>query len=356
MAQVEGNPAKRAGLRQNKKLRYLLLGAILVLIATAVSVTVIVRKSSAAAEAPPSAVSSPSTTTSSPAAATPSPTTTIGTPRLVQTLTGHTDALYDLVVAPDGRHIFTSSTDRTVKMWEVPLGSFSPIWQYDVPTRNSSTSDPAAYKNGLPTLAVTPDGRQLYARGLDGPLDVVKKWTIEKGSIVNAGNPDRLLSMPTSSAIAHLVITPDGRSLLVGNGTGIVHWDILGGSVLRTLEGLPSAVISLGVTPDSAQLFSASLNEYTVRQWRLSDGALLRNLTGHSNQVWWIVVSPDSKLVFTGSRDSTVKIWDVATGNLLKTFVPHTGWVVALALSPDGAYLFTGGYDDKTAKIWSLAG
>ena len=38
----------------------------------------------------------------------------------VTTLTGHTDAILDIAVTPDGKHVLTASDDHTCRVFEVP--------------------------------------------------------------------------------------------------------------------------------------------------------------------------------------------------------------------------------------------
>lgn len=66
-------------------------------------------------------------------------------------------------------------------------------------------------------------------------------------------------------------------------------------------------------------------------------------------------ISPDGRIMAAGSvDDKTVKLWDVAGGQELGTLHGHAGAVQSVAFSPDGRRLATGS-EDQTVKLWDVA-
>ena len=73
--------------------------------------------------------------------------------RVVLTLVGHTDAVPCVAFSPDGRRIATTSSDRTVKLWDSETGQ-------EVLTLRDHTAS-------LMCVAFSPDGHRLVSGSID---------------------------------------------------------------------------------------------------------------------------------------------------------------------------------------------
>jgi WD40 repeat protein len=89
-----------------------------------------------------------------------------------------------------------------------------------------------------------------------------------------------------------------------------------------------------------------------VKLWR-ADGSLLKTLTGHRDSVTWTSISPDDRAIASASDDKTVKVWSLA-GKLLDT-LPHGGIVKSVSFSPDGKVIASASADRKL-YLWRWNG
>ncbi len=128
---------------------------------------------------------------------------------------------------------------------------------------------------------------------------------------------------------------------------------------LRRLTGHTDAVCALAVTPDGAQVISASRDQ-SLRVWDVSGRIPVRPLSGHTwyghaCEVRCTAVSADGRHVLSGGSDRNVRLWDLTTGRLLTTLAGHTDAVKAVAFSPDGRQALSAG-NDRRLILWDVPG
>jgi len=129
-------------------------------------------------------------------------------------------------------------------------------------------------------------------------------------------------------------------------------WNAADGTLLRTLAGHTSYVISVNFSPDGRTLASAS-SDKTVKLWNAADGTLLRTLAGHPDSVFSVSFSPDSRILASAGRDKTVKLWNAANGELLRILAGRTDSAFSISFSPDGRTLASAS-SDATVVLYRI--
>lgn len=193
--------------------------------------------------------------------------------------------LADFVFSPDGSRVAVA-IDGSVGVWDVASGeriSFEDGW--------------------VDRLCYSADGQTLMGYARSGRIRLFGPGVREG---IGAFRTD-------SGKDGAVVLSPDGRTLLVAGGEGLLHcWD---------LEG---------------------------RRDRSAVGG------GHVGRIRIILVPPDQKTLITAGDDPMIRLWDLADGRLLRTLeVP--GGVYAGALSPDGRWLVVADADGHRVFGWDLA-
>ncbi len=153
---------------------------------------------------------------------------------------GHTGYCYGTAFAPDGRHIATSSVDKTVRVYDLTGGTL-------VKNFNGHT-------DAVTSIAFSADSRFVFSCG-DG---VAHQWEIATGKETRRfeGHQGRVLG---------LAISPDGRRLLTGGDDKTVRlWDIASGKELYKYTGHADSVNAVAFSPDGRRALSAGLDR-TVR-------------------------------------------------------------------------------------------
>ncbi len=242
---------------------------------------------------------------------------------------GHSGEVYALAVTPDGRQVVSGSQDKTLKVWDLEIGS---------ELRTLSGHSGAVW-----AVAVTPDGRQVVSGSGDKTLKV---WDLETGSELHtlSGHSDWV------NAVA---VTPDGRQVVSGSADKTLKvWDLETGSELHTLSGHSVTVFAVAVTPDGRQVVSGS-GDKTLKVWDLETGSELHTLSGHSREVYAVAVTPDGRQVVSGSGDQTLKVWDLETGVELHSLEAQGGSVAAVAFATADTFAAKVAQDD-TIRIWNM--
>ncbi|GAA0411281.1 hypothetical protein Acor_15110 [Acrocarpospora corrugata] len=248
----------------------------------------------------------------------------------VPPFSGHSLAVNDLEISPDGRLVASASSDTTVRLW-----------------------DPGG--NPVATLGDHPDHVRAVAFSSDGKLLA----TVTRSHTLTIWDVDRRLRLATATyqglgASTDVAFEPGGR-FLAATALGRFRWDVRDPEhpIESPFPGpgyLPSA---LAFSPRDPLLAITSPTGDLVL-WDLLGNREVNALRTRQGSILDVAFSPDGKLLATAGADRTVKLWDSRTGALSGTLTGHTAPVQALAFSRDGRALASAG-DDHTITVWDLA-
>src|SRR6266545_562701 len=238
-----------------------------------------------------------------------------------------------VVFSADGKQLLTASGDNSAILWDI------------------ATSQALFTLKGhtalVSSVAISPDGK-LFATAGDDPT--VKLWDAGTGKEVAT------LTGHHGEALV-LAFSADGKRIYAGSDADgyAIAWDVATGEELFRFSGqaIVFGVDAIAASPDGARLATGEFDT-TVRVWDSADGTLLLTLFGHSSQVVSVAFSADSKFLASASEDGSVKLWDAETGKALFTLSGHTSGVLSVAFSPDGNQLYTSSRDG-TIKIWNVS-
>ncbi len=207
----------------------------------------------------------------------------------------------EIVFAPSGRYLYMAKgTDRD------PV-----VLRLDVQTHDSKVFYREADNKLFPLqkmvritrLAISPDGATL-AVGVGGGVVLVDaaSGAAKRGLQANGLCPPRQVKF-----------SPDGKILAAGGGM-ITMFDVSTGNVLAQC---PATFVSgLAFSPDGELLVSAgegAVNEPGyVEVWRVLDGQRLARFNCHTSSILQLCFVPNTRKIVTGSMDNTLQVWDLA--------------------------------------------
>jgi WD40 repeat protein len=223
----------------------------------------------------------------------------------------HVDAVTALAVSPNGALLYSSSWDRSLKVWRLP--DFRCL-----------ESVPAAHDDAINALVASPDGH-VYTGFADKKIKAWRRSLERKNKHVLVGTFER-----HRSAVNALALGGNGKVLYSGAcDRSVVVWELGAGGSLEatvTLRGHVKAILCLAAAGDVVCSGSA---DGTVRVWRsaenISGYTCLAVLEGHGVAVKSLALvlrsveesssggggGGGSALVCSGALDGEVKVWTV---------------------------------------------
>ncbi len=118
---------------------------------------------------------------------------------LIRTLSGHGDSVRAVAGTPDGRRAISASGDHTCKVWDLAGGE-------DLHTLSG-------HGDSVRAVAVTPGGRRAISASGD---HTCKVWDLVSG--------EEVATFTGESSILCCAVSPDGRTIVIGEQSGRVHF------------------------------------------------------------------------------------------------------------------------------------
>ncbi len=253
------------------------------------------------------------------------------TGRLLNSLVGHTNGFASLAWSPDGRTMTSASFDRTIRVWSAEGKSLAEI----------------APKDGYPSYQVFDPTGQFVCVGGQDFVHVID---------VKLNRVARQIPIPLERP--SLAMTPDGKQLIAARDARMVTFDFATGKELGRQE------IS-GGSPRADYLNTANFlvtrRNGSIELWDRVDGRPLRTLVpliGENHQVsLQIAISPDGRLLAHAYGAAEVKVVEICSGVPRFTFHSKStlfnSFGLALRFAPEGTRLAA--TESRSTLIWDVA-
>lgn len=221
----------------------------------------------------------------------------------------------------------------------------------DAGGRQIATIQVEGHRNGIGTVAYSPDGKTLATGTYDGQLHL---WH------VRSGKAKFQLAIPHKSMVAKVAFTPDGRQLAAaGYIDGIHIFNTATGKHIRTIQAHErhQPINTITISPDGKWIASAGRDDDSVAVHAIADGKRRAFMPAGIDEIKQLAFSPDGSKIAVGAGDRSFSsnqklgVWDVATGKELLVQPGHKGPIHQVVFSPDGDLIATAGRDG-TVRLW----
>ncbi|KAK9851118.1 hypothetical protein WJX84_002866 [Apatococcus fuscideae] len=265
------------------------------------------------------------------------------------TLRGHSAAVTDLLLLPDGIHALSASEDASVRFWDLETG----ICQQ---TMEGHTDKVLAMATGMEggllvtgSADMTAKGRFCATASGDGTC---RLWSLANGQCAHILRGSTA-SGAYSGRVFAVALNSDSSLAITASDDFLVRiWDVSNGRCRCAMEGHTGWVVALEVSPDDAKVVSAS-QDGTARIWDLQKRTCCGELKGHTGRVnaaWWS--AHDRNMIITASDDMTARVWDCSSQKCRHVLEGHGGWVGNGASSLVSSTVVTAG-GDNLAVAWN---
>ncbi|HSH80381.1 MAG TPA: caspase family protein [Herpetosiphonaceae bacterium] len=240
----------------------------------------------------------------------------------------HKDGVYTVALSPDNAMLASGGQDALVRIWELP--SLRELQRFE------------GHTDRVEWVAFTPDGRSVVSVSRDRSLRI---WDVVTGN--------KRLTVTGDSALWAVAVAPDGQTVAVGETNGSVRiFSVADGSPLQLLNAHRGAVRGVAFAPDGQRLASASIDRTGIL-WNPNTRRPLELYIGHTRGLWSVAFSPDGLSLATASDDQTVRLWDVATGQERMVLKGHGASVLNLAWTADGQRLLSCS-QNNVLRVWDV--
>jgi WD40 repeat protein len=291
-------------------------------------------------------------------------------PGLSAILHGHSGAVSDVAVSPDGHTLVSGGDDATVRLW-------------DARTHRQVGGPLGGHAGAVVSVAFSPDGRVIASAGTDG---TIRLWSRDghrqlaslhghtatvmavafspSGAVLASGSSDGTLRLwsprthrtirvlrPADGRVVALRFSPDGRLLAFAGDTAVWLWDLrtrrLVGSPLRTRAD------QLAFSPGGRILATAGFGR-RVRLWSTRSRRAFATLDTHARKadVNGLAFAPGGRALAVADDHGAIRLYDPRSGERVgRRLTAGNGSINALAFTPDGRTLVAAD-DDNTVRLW----
>jgi WD40 repeat protein len=208
---------------------------------------------------------------------------------------------------------------------------------------------------GFNDVSLSPDGRKLLL------VNGTKSDGANHGALVwDTVTLARLLLLPHPASVVKAAYSRDGRLLATAASDNVVRvFDAATGAQRNVLRDAGGQIFAIAFSRDNSLLLAAS-SDGIGYVWRLSDGSVKHRLAGHGNAPWGAGFLGDGGSILTTTGEA-ILVWDANTGERLETHKAYIKPLIKGATETENNLAFgikrdalVTTHSDNSARLWEL--
>jgi U4/U6 small nuclear ribonucleoprotein PRP4 len=208
-------------------------------------------------------------------------------------LKGHEDRVNKVRFHPMGKHLISTSHDKTWKLW-------------DIETKKALLTQ-TGHSRPLYSCSLQPDGSILLTGDLGGYGQL---WDLRTGKAI----------LPITGHVKQIISSdfhPNGYHLVTGSDDNTVRfWDIRRKNCFNILPAHTKLISDVKFQPGDARFLATASYDKSCKIWTSKDWTLTRTLVAHDSKVTSISISNDMQYLATTSLDRKWMLWSKKNKNV----------------------------------------
>jgi WD40 repeat protein len=280
----------------------------------------------------------------------------IATGKEIRVLRGHRTGVGAIAFSPDGTQLASGADDGTILVWDVSSGKAILFIAGQGPGRIL-----AAETRGVTSLAFDRAGKQLVSGSKDR---TVRIWDVRLGSqlkqipvgdVVNSveiGSDRQILSSSGFGLLLPSIASPTGpfREIPL-TAPAVTVWDASTGKAAVHMAQIARnlGAVSAEYSPDGLRIIGV-LTDGTAAIWQSATGKVITTIRYASTRIQAAVFHPGGTRIFTVSG-TTIQVWDARSFQMIVALHGPDAAMPFLAFSRDGSSMASGS-QDGALHIW----
>ncbi|PLX22850.1 MAG: hypothetical protein C0597_01710 [Marinilabiliales bacterium] len=205
----------------------------------------------------------------------------------VNSLSGHTTAVWSLGVSRNGKYLVSGSFDNNFRLWDIKKAETLHIFENN---KKSVLAVAYSISNNLIACGSQDGSIQLYT--FDN-FELIHSFSAHGGNIYS------------------LDFSNNGKYLAsASRDNNVKIWDLEKMEISHVLTGHERSVMSIKYSSNDRYLLSGSYDA-SIILWDVQKGEEIYTFLGHSMPVNDIDISQDCKYILSASSDQTIKLWEI---------------------------------------------
>ena len=251
-------------------------------------------------------------------------------------LIGHRGQVYDAVLSPDGRSVYSVGGDGSLRAWSAMTAASQ--WQrYPLPAERRDP-DPRC-------VAIDPASNYLVLAGKGGNV-----------CAVDAGTGHNIWCKPSDPRVEDIAVSPAGGLAVTGAAPDgepvrLALRRIEDGAEIRVFDGHEGDIRRIAFDATGRRFVSSSADD-TLIVWDVETGTALHRLRSPADGRPFAVCVYRNEL-FAGMANGAVTVWNLDDGSMNRRFFAHNSVINAIDMASDGSRLLTGAWHNPQVRVWN---
>ena len=236
-------------------------------------------------------------------------------------LSGHTNEVFSVVFASDGKSLVSGSGDTTVKLWDIQTGGVIRTF--------------SGHTELVRSVSISADCTTIASGSWD---KTTRLWNTHTGECYQI--------LEQQKRVYHVIFSPTDPQYLLSLSNGKVwQWNANGHQAGPPVNGYYAAF-----SPDGAQVISHY--DTTAKVWTSDFGTIIATFPVPYDKIdQYFCFSSDCQLVAV-TIGSNINVWDITSSEpcLIETLTGHTNNITSFAFSSPSSLISAS--DDQSLKFW----